>query len=110
MSLYPRKQTSPGAACMSARCQSRPNALQQNAMLFDHLVGGDEQAGRHREAERLRGFEVQRRFKLSSCLHRKVGRTVATQDTVNIKARLVTHVGDVDSVGYETSGLDDGTK
>jgi hypothetical protein len=27
--------------------------------LFDHLVGGHEQAGRHGEAERLRGFEVE---------------------------------------------------
>jgi hypothetical protein len=46
----------------------------------------------------------------NSCLHRKVGRTVAAQDTVNIKSRLPTHVGDVDSVRHEAPGLDDGTK
>ena len=37
--LFPRKQTFVGASGMSALCQKRPNALQQNASLFDHLVG-----------------------------------------------------------------------
>ena len=34
------------------------HALQQAAPLFDHLVGEREQLGRHNEAERLSGFEV----------------------------------------------------
>ena len=29
-----------------------------NPCLFDHLVGGDEQARRHRQAECLRSFEI----------------------------------------------------
>ena len=37
--LYPRKRTSSTHVGMSALCQKRPNALQQNASLFDHLVG-----------------------------------------------------------------------
>src|SRR5438034_10532505 len=41
---------------------------------FDHLVGSYQQAGRHRQAKRLRGFEVKYRLVLGRRLHRKVCR------------------------------------
>ena len=70
--------------------------------LFDHLVGGHKQDRWHGQPERLSRFEVHRRLKLGSRLHREVGGTVPAQDAVNIKCRLPTHVGDFDSVGHET--------
>jgi len=44
-----------------------------NCSLFDDLVGSDEQAGRHGQAERLRRLEVKDGFVLGWRLHRKVG-------------------------------------
>src|SRR6266536_2478119 len=44
---------------------------------LDHLVGGHEHAGRHGEAKRLRGFEVDGRFKPGRGLHRKIRGSVA---------------------------------
>ena len=55
---------------------------------FNYLVGGHEQAGRHGEAERLRGFEIDYRFEFGCRLHRKVGGLVAAQDAVDIGCRL----------------------
>ena len=53
---------------------------------FDDLVGGYQQAGRHRQTKRLRRFEIDDRFILGRRLHRKVGRLVAAQDAVDIGA------------------------
>ena len=82
---------------MSALCQK-----QTLAGLFDHLVGGHEQAGRYGQPERLRRFEIEGGFELSRCLHRKVGRLVAAQDTVDIGCSLPAHVNEVNPVGHET--------
>jgi hypothetical protein len=43
-------------------CQSRGNAPQQNASLFNHLVGAAGERQRHADAERLGGLEVQEHF------------------------------------------------
>ena len=52
--------------------------------LFDHLVGGHKQRGRHRQAERLCRLDVDDRLVLGRRLHRKIGGLVATQDAVDI--------------------------
>ena len=58
MSASPRKRPSAIKLRSDASCQSRPNAPQQKAPLFDHLVGNSEERRRHGEAERLRGLEI----------------------------------------------------
>ena len=83
--------------------------MQQVAPLFDHLVGGYEQAGRDRQAKRLRRFEIDHRFKFGRRLHRQIGGLVAAQDAVDIGRRLAKHVGEVDSVGHEPASRDERT-
>jgi hypothetical protein len=46
------------------------NALQQTALLFDHLVGEREQLLWNRDAKGLRGFEVDEQLKFRRLLNR----------------------------------------
>src|SRR5262245_21462267 len=82
---------------------------QDDSCSFDHLVGGHEQAGWYRQAERLRRFEVDDRFELGRRLHRKVGGLVSAQDTVDIGRRLPIDVDVVGPIGHETTGGDEQT-
>src|SRR5262249_39889074 len=70
--LYPRKRTFAVHKRMSALGQKRTHAPQQTASLFDHLVGTGEQRGRHFEAKRLRGFEIDHQLEFGWLLDRQV--------------------------------------
>ena len=47
------------------------------AASFDHLVGAGEQVGRHVDAERLRGLEIDSKFVLVGGLHGQISRLFA---------------------------------
>jgi hypothetical protein len=64
-------------------------------LLFDHCVCASEQRGRHGEAERLRGFEVDDGFVLGRHLHRQVGRLLALEDAVDVAGRAPVLVGEI---------------
>ena len=64
---------------MSGRCQSRPKHWQQTASLFDHLVGGDQQSGRHSEAERLGSLKVDDEAEPRRLLKGQIGGFLALQ-------------------------------
>ena len=55
--------------------------------LFDHLVGAGEHGRRHGEAERLRGFEINRHLVFGRRLHRQVSRLFSFEDAVNVGCR-----------------------
>jgi hypothetical protein len=55
---------------------------------LDHLVGAYEQSGRHLEAERLRGLEIDRQAKLGRVLHRQVANLGAAQQAVDSNSPL----------------------
>ena len=54
---------------------------------FDDLVGAGEQRGRHGEAERLGGLEVDHELVLGRRLHRKVGWFLAPENAIDIVRR-----------------------
>src|SRR5215831_13372337 len=70
----PRKRTNSRHLGMSALCHERPNALQQIALLFNHLVGAGEHCPWDRQTERLRRLEVDYQPKFGRLLHRQVAR------------------------------------
>jgi hypothetical protein len=53
---------------------------------FDHLVGAGEQCGRHGEAERLRGDQVDHKLELGRLFDREVTRLCSAQNLVDIVA------------------------
>ncbi len=51
---------------------------------LDHLVGAGEQLGRHRQAERLCGLEIDDHLVPGRRLHRQIGQLLALEDTVDV--------------------------
>jgi hypothetical protein len=52
--------------------------------LFNHLVGNREYPWRHLDAERSRGLQIDDKLKFGRCLHRKVGRFLTLEDTIDV--------------------------
>src|SRR5215471_16906571 len=77
-----------------------------SADLFDHLVGAGEHGGRHVDAERLRGLEVDHEFVLGWRLHWQIGRLLAFEDAINIIGREPPFVELIDTVAQQSASLD----
>jgi hypothetical protein len=61
---YPIKQTIQPRTSLALECQLRPNAVQQEVPLFDHLVGKQLHRDRHFYAQRLGGLEIDHKLEL----------------------------------------------
>src|SRR5258708_7074833 len=68
-------------------------------VLFDHLVGAPQKHGRHVEADRLGGLQVDDKLELGRKLSRQVVRLRAAQDAVDIvrgaTPKQVVYVGSI---------------
>src|SRR5262245_16849554 len=73
------------------------------AASFDHLVGDREQLGRHVEAERIGGLEVDHQFEFGGLLDREVGRIGAVENLAGIDADLAIRRRIRRAIGDETA-------
>jgi hypothetical protein len=80
-------------------------ALQQTPLLFDDLIGGGEQIGRHGEAERLRGLEVDDQLELGGLLRRQVAGLFALEDATEKDARLAPLIGVDRPLAHPPAGI-----
>src|ERR1700747_3417800 len=70
---------------------------------FDHLVGDGEQRRRNREAERLRGLEVDHQLEFRGLHHRKVSRLLALENPPDINANLSIGIDETGAVAHQAA-------
>lgn len=73
--------------------------------LFDDLVGAREKGLRHREAERLRGLQVDHQLEVRRLLHREIGRSGAAQQLRELAAEQPVNRGETRTVGNQPTVL-----
>ena len=71
---------------MSALCQSRHLAPQQNNPLFDHRIGAGQERSRNFDAQRLGRLHVDDEFEFGRQLDRHIGRLLTFENAADINA------------------------
>ena len=82
------------------RAKSGREQMQQVAPLLDHLVGACEERGRHFEAERLGGLEIDYQFELAYLFNRQVGRLRSLENFTDVIAAHVKAIAEDRSVAH----------
>ena len=74
-------------------------------VLFDHLVGACEERGRHGQAKRLGGLEIDHEFEFGGLLDRKIGGLCPLEDLIDILRSTAEGICEAGPVGDEAAGL-----
>src|SRR6516162_11490609 len=91
---------------MSALCQKRTLCGAANCGLFNHLVGRGQQRRRNSHPKRLCTFEIEREYKFSWLLDRKISRIRALQNSINVIGGALTQREEVRAIGDESTRPD----
>jgi hypothetical protein len=78
------------------------------SVLFDHLIRTRQDGGRHFEAERLRGLEVEYKFVPRRRLHRQIGRLLALKDAVDVAGGPPVLIDVIRPIGDQAASGDEG--
>ena len=92
---------------MSALCQKRTDAVQQNGPLFDHLVGARKHGRRHSEAHRLGGFKIDHQLVPGRRLHRQVSWFLALENAIDVISRAPVLVDRTGPIGDQAATTDE---
>src|SRR5215471_9174733 len=76
------------------------------AFSFDDLVGGHLHDQRHRDAERLRRFEIDDEFDLGRLHHRKLGGLLTLENAIDIEGRSAELVVYIRSIRQKAARID----
>src|SRR5205823_2493706 len=104
--IEPESSTQTEVRRNPACCQNRSFARRS----FDHLVGAGEKGLRHRQAERLRGLNVDDQLELGRLLDRQIGRLGAFEDLAGVSAQLAPYADETSAIANQAAGLDKFTK
>ena len=74
----------------------------ENSILasFDHSILPRQHVGRNREADLLRGFQIDHQLKLCRPFHREIARFGSLKDFVNVDGGAPGHVLYVGAIGH----------
>ena len=65
---------------------TRDSCIAAKSFLLDHLVGAQQQRGRHSETERFGRLHIDHQFEFGRLLDRQIGRLGALQDFIDVAA------------------------
>ena len=88
---------------------TRHSTLDTRPFSLDQLVRPSEHLRRNRQADLLRGLEINYKLKLRRLLHGQVSRLGSLQDPVHVICGAAKNLNFLDRIGHQATGLHPGT-